>query len=60
MKPIYELCPLLYGAMGLWALLALPNTLGKASGLLLLVCALIVVKVRFDYRTEKMRNAKRP
>lgn len=48
---LYELLPALYVVVGLLALLSADNMLGALSaGLLLLLAAAVIIKMRRDYR----------
>ena len=48
-RPIYESLPYIYVLLALFAIF-MPVTLGRASGVILLLAAIQILKMRFDYR----------
>jgi hypothetical protein len=58
-KPLYELMPVLYIALGVTAALFLYNSYAIASGILLLAVALIILYMRLESRTEEMERFER-
>jgi hypothetical protein len=58
-KPLYELMPVLYVAVGLAAALFLYNSYAILSGILLLIAALVILYMRLENRTEAMERFER-
>lgn len=48
-KFIYESLPYIYALVALFAIF-MPVTLGRVSGFLLLIAAIQILKMRYDYR----------
>jgi hypothetical protein len=58
-KPLYELMPVLYIALGVAAALLLYNSYAVFSGILLIIVALIILYMRLENRTEAMERLER-
>ena len=51
---LYELMPLIYIVIGTGAVIALPDMLGKACGVLLITAALWIIQLRLHYRQQRL------
>jgi hypothetical protein len=51
---LYEIMPLVYIIVGTCAAILLPEELGKASGVLLVSAAIMIIQMRLNYRQKKL------
>jgi hypothetical protein len=51
---LYEITPLVYIIVGTCATILLPEELGKASGVLLVSAAIMIIQMRLNYRQKKL------
>jgi len=49
-RPIYEALPAIYAGAGAYTFLTLEPTVGKVSGILLMLAAVIIYNLRKQYR----------
>jgi|GEM_PF-6228388 len=53
----YEILPFLYSAGGVAVIILSNESIGKASGILLISAALIVFRLRLEYRKQRAEDA---
>jgi multisubunit Na+/H+ antiporter MnhC subunit len=56
-KTFYEVLPFFYSACGVATLILSDETTGKISGLLLISAAMIVFRLRLEYRKRRAEDA---
>jgi hypothetical protein len=54
---LYDALPYIYTVGGVLTLLLSGETIGRASGVLLISAAMLVFHLRIDYRTKRARQA---